>query len=86
MATKAWQVNLDDGEHYVELDHGTFSGKCTVKVDDQVVVQEGMNIIDFGDKIEVPIGNQQGLLEISTEGLTFDYSLKVNGRLVPAID
>lgn len=86
MATKAWQVNLDDGEHYVELDHGTFSGKRTVKVDDQVVVQEGMNIIDFGDKIAVPIGNQQGLLEISTEGLTFDYSLKVNGRLVPAID
>ena len=85
MATKAWLVKLDDGEHYVELDHGTFSGKRTVKVDDQVVVEEGMNLVDFGDHLEFSVGGKPAVLEISTAGLDFDYALRVGDRLVPAI-
>lgn len=86
MATKAWKVDSDGREHYVELDHGTITGTRTIKVDDQVVVDEGMNIIDFGDKIDFNVGGRVAILEISTAGFDFDYTLKIDDRVVPAIN
>lgn len=86
MATKAWKVDSDGHEHYVELDHGTVTGTRTIKVDDQVVVDEGMHIVDFGDKIDFTVGDRTAVLEISTAGFDFDYTLKIDDRVVPAIN
>jgi len=41
VAFKAWQVRHADGEYYVELGHGTPSGKRKASVGGQVVIEEG---------------------------------------------
>lgn len=57
MATKAWNVDIKGKQHYVELDHGTMSGKRLIKVDDQVVVDEGMSM-SWGHRIPFEIEGQ----------------------------
>lgn len=84
MATKAWNVEIDGTTHYVELDHGTMSGTRKITVDDQVVVDKGMSV-KFGEKIPFEIAGRPAELEISTAGLDWDYSLKVNNRVVPQL-
>ena len=32
-----WQVNLPDGIHHVEIEHGTTSGKRVIRVDEKEV-------------------------------------------------
>ena len=86
MAKKAWRIQLEDGEHYVELDHGTFSGKRTIEVDGKVVEQEGLNLIDFGGEHTFTIGNHECVVQISTEGFTYSYDLSVDGQLVSPIN
>lgn len=86
MATKAWKVEGDGGEHYVELDHGTITGTRVIKVDERVVVDEGLHIIDFGDQLEFDVGARKAVLEISTAGFDFDYTLKIEDRVVAPID
>lgn len=84
MATKAWNVAIGDNQHYVELDHGTMSNDVEIKVDDNVVVERGMSFT-FGHKIDFDITGTPAHLEISTEGMTWDYALKVNDRVVPQL-
>src|SRR5438445_652943 len=55
MATKSWVLDLDDGSHTVELDHGPFSGKRTIRVDGRVV-HESTNFLDFGSKHSFEVG------------------------------
>lgn len=81
MATKAWNVDINGKQHYVELDHGTMTGKRLIKVDDQVVVDEGMSM-SWGYKIPFEIEGNPAEIEISTEGFDWDYALKVNNRVV----
>lgn len=69
----------------MELDHGTISGKRLVTVDHEVVVEEGMHIIDFGDQLKFSIAGQPAVLEVSTAGFDFDSALKVNDKVVPSI-
>jgi hypothetical protein len=88
MATKAWQVRTPDGEHVVELEHGYFSGKRTVLVDGEVVVEEGRHLIDLGDVFTIPIGDTRGFLSIKLAhlGFGFSYALKVGDQIVPSAD
>ena len=81
MATKAWNVDIGGKTHYVELDHGTMSGKVTIMVDDVVTFERGMSM-NFGDNIPFQIAGEEAELEISTEGMDWDYALKVANRVV----
>lgn len=74
---KAWNVDINDRQHYVELDHGTMTRKRLIKV----VVDEGMSM-NWGHKIPFEIEGHPAELEISTEGFDWDYALKVNNRVV----
>ena len=84
MATRAWYVDIDGTKHYVELDHGTFSGKRTIRVDDDVVYTKGMGW-RFGDKIRFSVAGHPAELEINEFGFVSDYVLKVDNRVVPRI-
>lgn len=81
MATKAWNVDINGTTHYVELDHGTMTGSRKITVDDRVVVDEGVSV-KFGEKIPFEIEGNPAELEISTAGFDWDYSLKLNNRVV----
>lgn len=84
MATKAWNVEIGGAQHYVELDHGTIMNDVELKVDDQIVIDRGMSFT-FGHVIDFEIHGSPAQLEISTEGTTWDYALKVNDRVVPQL-
>jgi hypothetical protein len=81
MAIKAWNVDISGTRHYVELDHGMMSGKRLIKVDDQVVIDEGMSM-SWGHSIPFEIEDHPAEIEISTAGFDWDYALKVNNRVV----
>src|SRR5437016_1322048 len=78
MATKSWVLDLDDGSHTVELDHGPFSGKRTIRVDGRVV-HESTNFLDFGSKHSFEVGGQTFSVQIRAGGFGFRYELLKSG-------
>lgn len=81
MAKRVWTVDLPDGSHTVELEHGYWSGKRVVRVDGNIVLQT-RKLLDYGSSYAIPIGSHQGVVLISTNGITFDYDLAVDGKSV----
>jgi len=80
MATRRWELDLEDGRHTVELVHEYLSGRRTVSVDGETVFHQDEQVLDFGSKHPVSIGGHEGVVRIRTTGLTFHYSLLVDGR------
>jgi hypothetical protein len=78
MATKSWLLDLDDGSHTVELDHGAFSGKRTIRVDGRVV-HESTNFLDIGSKHSFEVGGQTFSVQIRSAGFGFRYELLKSG-------
>ena len=39
-----WQVNLPDGIHHVEIEHGTTSGKRVIRVDEKEVCATAVHV------------------------------------------
>lgn len=80
MASRRWEVQLEDGPHTVELEHGYVSGRREIRVDGREVAVVGQGMVDFGGEHPIAIGSHQGVVRISTNGLTFSYELIVDGR------
>ncbi|XP_063977821.1 fas apoptotic inhibitory molecule 1 isoform X1 [Diachasmimorpha longicaudata] len=86
--TARWIVPLSDGNHVVEFEHGTATGRRVVKIDGKTLVNRewmfrlvGDEVVMFGDTKFVirvdPIPN--GNLGV-VAGLRYSYTLWVNGK------
>jgi hypothetical protein len=85
MAKKTWELELGEGKHLVELEHGYWSGKRTIRVDDYTIVDSANwqhTLFDTGSVHEFNIGNHPCAVVIRTNGLTFSYDLAVDGYSV----
>ena len=81
MATKTWHVDLIDGRHTIELDHGTFSDKRVVRVDGAIVAEE-RRMLDLGSAHSFWVGERLLTIRIRSNGLRFSYELQINGESI----
>ena len=85
MTKKTWQIDLEDGQHTVELDHGVFSGKRNIRVDGQTILDSSELqhfVFDTGGIHEFNINSHPCAVVIRTNGITFNFHLTVDGRSV----
>lgn len=78
MAKKNWTLQLEDGRHTVELDHGALSGKRRISLDGQVV-EESQKTIDIGSQHTFSLDSHECTVVIRTNGLGFSYDLLLDG-------
>ena len=78
----AWQVQLPDGVHLVEFEHGTTSGRRTVRVDGKEALRRDWMFKLVGSET-FKVGRSQAVCTIKIEpvgGFSYEYSLDVNGK------
>jgi hypothetical protein len=83
MAQKVWTVQLPDGAHIVELQHGTKSGKRELRVDGALVDlgMLGRKFVDTGSVHPFSLAGRPCEVQIQPRGLgSWYYSLKVDGE------
>lgn len=78
MAKKIWKFELDDGAHIVELEHGYWTGKRILRVDNKVVEHTDM-FFDLGSEHAFEISGHRCFIHIIPPGLSVDYDLVVDG-------
>jgi hypothetical protein len=83
MATRHWTLHFDGETHTVRLEHGYWSGSRQIWVDDKLV-EKSRKFSDYGSKHPINIGQHHGELGITTNGLTYDYYLSIDGILCPS--
>ncbi|XP_003384385.1 PREDICTED: fas apoptotic inhibitory molecule 1-like [Amphimedon queenslandica] len=74
-----WKIHLPDGIHSVEFEHGTTSGKRVIRVDGKEVIRKGW-MFNLVGKETFKIGGKSASILIQSEGLSFTYSITVNGQ------
>ena len=82
MANRIWRLNLEDGLHTIELKHGYFSGKRSIRVDKkQVRLPQGerRKRYDTGSTYSFAISGHQCMIVIRSTILNFEYELIVDG-------
>lgn len=77
----AWHIKLDGQDHLVELEHGYWSGKRRVKVDDQIVFEE-TRFLDLGSIDVFRIREHLLAVQIRAHFIHFSYDLYVDGKSV----
>lgn len=77
MAKKSWEITLDGKRHRVQLEHGFWSGKRIIYVDDQKVLK-GKKMLDDGDNYIIHIGSHICIVSIKVIVAWFKYDLIVN--------
>ncbi|XP_043287794.1 fas apoptotic inhibitory molecule 1 isoform X2 [Venturia canescens] len=78
--TARWNVPLTDGNHVVEFEHGTATGKRVVKIDGKTLVHREWMFRLVGDEI-VMFGDTKFVIRIDPiAGLRYSYTLWVNGK------
>ena len=84
MPFRRWSIQLDDGPHVVELQHGFISGKRIISVDGQIVESTGwMRKIDMGSQHTFHVRDHTCQLTIGRLWeLGIGYELRVDGHLV----
>lgn len=81
MPKKTWTVDLDGTTHVVALDHGFFSGKRSIYVDNRLVDQ-GTKSLDMGGDYDFRIGKRRGTITMRSNLLTFNYDLFIDDKSV----
>lgn len=84
MAERTWEIDIDNQRHTIRLYHGGWSGKRRIWVDDELIV-EAQNLIDGGSRHAFLIAKHPCEVGITTNGVTFDYHLIVDGLVVPSL-
>jgi hypothetical protein len=74
-----WKVHLPDGIHHVEFDHGTMTGRRVIRVDGTEVLRKNWMFTLVGEE-DFRVGDKPGTIVIESEGLSFTYSLRVDGQ------
>ncbi|XP_032682431.1 fas apoptotic inhibitory molecule 1 [Odontomachus brunneus] len=78
--TAKWTVPMSDGNHIVEFEHGTATGKRVVKVDGNVIVNRDWMFRLVGDEVFM-FNNTKFVIRVDPmPGLKYSYSLWVNGK------
>ncbi|KAL6263362.1 hypothetical protein P5V15_006157 [Pogonomyrmex californicus] len=78
--TAKWTVPLSDGNHVVEFEHGTATGRRIVKIDGKNVVHRDWMFRLVGDEVFM-FNNTKFVIRVDPmPGLKYSYSLWVNGK------
>jgi hypothetical protein len=80
-----WNVQLEDGPHTVELNHGYFSGKRVIQLDGVLVERTHKLwhlLLDVGSSHAFQINDHRFVIDIQINGMTPYYHLAVDGRLI----
>jgi hypothetical protein len=86
MAQRVWTIELEDGRHTVQLDHGYISGKRRISVDGRQIEETARAqdaLFDIGSSHTFSIGAHRCTVVIRSKwGLAYEYDLLVDGRSV----
>lgn len=82
MSTKVWTWTDESERHVVEAEHGFFSGKRTLKVDEIIVETSGGKLWDTGSEHRFKVGSKDCILRIRNNWFGFNHELFVDGKLV----
>lgn len=83
-ANNVWRVDIEGSEHEIEL-RRNFSGKHTLTVDGQVIVQSGWRqMLHWASLDEFDVSGRRAMVEIDPKygGFAYGSSLHVDGRYV----
>ncbi|XP_063977822.1 fas apoptotic inhibitory molecule 1 isoform X2 [Diachasmimorpha longicaudata] len=78
--TARWIVPLSDGNHVVEFEHGTATGRRVVKIDGKTLVNREWMFRLVGDEV-VMFGDTKFVIRVDPiPSLRYSYTLWVNGK------
>ncbi|XP_031827708.1 fas apoptotic inhibitory molecule 1 [Nomia melanderi] len=78
--TAKWNVPLNDGNHVIEFEHGTATGRRLVKVDGKELVHRDWMFHLVGDEVFTFNDNKFVIRVDPIPGLKYSYTLWVNGK------
>ncbi|KOX69219.1 Fas apoptotic inhibitory molecule 1, partial [Melipona quadrifasciata] len=78
--TAKWNVPLSDGNHVIEFEHGTATGRRLVRIDGKEIVHRDWMFHLVGDEIFFFNDNRFVIRIDPIAGLKYSYSLWVNGK------
>ncbi|XP_014606983.1 PREDICTED: fas apoptotic inhibitory molecule 1 isoform X1 [Polistes canadensis] len=83
--TARWTVPLNDGNHVIEFEHGTATGRRIVKIDDEELVRREWMFRLVGDELFTFNGTKfvirvDPIPELNFAGFKYSYTLWVNGK------
>ena len=81
MANRTWTFKLEDGTHTVDLEHGYFSGKRTIYVDNKLVLEEKKSF-DTGSAHSFQINGHTCTVHVQVKGFGFNFDCTIDGRSV----
>jgi hypothetical protein len=84
MAQRTWEVDVQGIHHTVNLKHGYWSGRREIFLDGQPLVKD-RHLIDKGSQHPFSIDGRSCELGITTNGITYDYYLLLDGQPVDAV-
>jgi len=80
MAIKEWNIKLGNEKYKIDLDHGYFSGKRIIYINNRKVLDD-KRLLDIGDLYAFNINEHECIISIKVGNLlpTFTYDLIVDG-------
>ncbi|MEU4567925.1 hypothetical protein [Micromonospora sp. NPDC023956] len=81
-ANNVWRVDVDGGQHDIEVEHSTMTGKIVVRLDGQVVDEERLWFSK--EQMEFPVGTHSArvTVEYAYGGFATRSALHFDGRYV----
>src|SRR5437868_4030531 len=76
-----WSARIDGIEHKIELEHGIWSGRRRLVVDNWEV-HDSTRLFDLGGDVNFAVAGHQGLLRIAPRSLGFVYAIALDGMWV----
>jgi hypothetical protein len=83
MARRVWDVLLHNRTHRIKFEHGYFTGRCQLAVDGEPIPVRPHGVIDLGGEHPFEIDGVPCEVVITSNGLTFQYHLVVDGEAHP---
>ncbi|CAK9812780.1 Fas apoptotic inhibitory molecule 1 [Anthophora plagiata] len=78
--TAKWNVPLSDGNHTIEFEHGTATGRRLVKIDGKELIHRDWMFHLVGDEVFTFNDNKFTIRIDPISGLKYSYTLWVNGK------
>jgi hypothetical protein len=82
VAHRRWEFDLEDRRHVVEFEHGYFTGKRKITIDETTTVERGRPFMDHSGQYPIRLEGHGAAIWISTNGFTYSYDLVVDGRSI----